>query len=147
MTSTIFIQNLTSSPASSSSLQEAGESADEHEIGESSLSFCEICAERKEIDEIFTIEICSHVFRTDCIGKHVGTKIQDNIHVMTCPGVACRGTLDFETCSLIIPKDVRNRWEELLCESLILASQKFYCPYKDCSAMLVDDSDIISYRI
>ncbi|XP_004242195.1 E3 ubiquitin-protein ligase RSL1-like [Solanum lycopersicum] len=115
----------------------------QNEIGESSLSFCEICAERKEIDEMFTIESCSHVFCADCINKHVSIKIQDKIHVVTCPGVACRGILDFETCVSIIPKDVRDSWDELLCESLILASQRFYCPYKDCSAMLVNDSDEI----
>lgn len=140
MSSTIFKQNSTSSLASSP-LQEADERVDEHEVGESSLGFCEICAERKEIDEMFTIETCSHVYCTDCISKHVATKIQDKIHVVTCPGVACRGILDFETYSSIIPKDVRDMWDELLCESLIHASQKFYCPYKDCSAMLVNDSD------
>ncbi|GJV19835.1 zinc finger, C6HC-type containing protein [Tanacetum coccineum] len=31
------------------------------------------------------------------------------------------------------------RWEIALCESMILGSQKFYCPFKDCSALLVDD--------
>ncbi|KAK4374681.1 hypothetical protein RND71_005358 [Anisodus tanguticus] len=135
MTSTILNQNSTNFPASSR--------VNEHEIGESSLSFCEICAERKENNEMFTIETCSHVFCTDCISKHVATKIQDKIHIVTCPGVACRGILDFKTCSSIMPKDVRDRWDELLCESLILDSQKFYCPYKDCSAMLVNDSNEI----
>ncbi|XP_059299737.1 E3 ubiquitin-protein ligase RSL1-like [Lycium ferocissimum] len=134
---TIFIQNSTNSPASSCVI------ANERAIGESSLSFCEICAERKGTDEMFTIETCTHVYCTDCICKHVETKIQDNVQVVTCPGVACNAILDFETCSSIIPKDVRNRWDEILCESLILGSQKFYCPYKDCSAMLVNDSDEI----
>ncbi|TMW94373.1 hypothetical protein EJD97_010379 [Solanum chilense] len=134
MSSIISNQNSTNSPAEESNVYQ-------HEIGESSLSFCEICAERKEIDEMFTIESCSHVFCADCINKHVSIKIQDKIHVVTCPGEACRGILDFETCISIIPKDVRDSWDELLCESLILASQRFYCPYKDCSAMLVNDSD------
>ncbi|XP_062021356.1 E3 ubiquitin-protein ligase RSL1-like [Rosa rugosa] len=26
-----------------------------------------------------------------------------------------------------------------MCEAMILGSQKFYCPFKDCSAMLIDD--------
>ncbi|PRQ47105.1 putative IBR domain, E3 ubiquitin ligase RBR family [Rosa chinensis] len=26
-----------------------------------------------------------------------------------------------------------------MCEAVILGSQKFYCPFKDCSAMLIDD--------
>ncbi|KAF3620180.1 putative E3 ubiquitin-protein ligase-like [Capsicum annuum] len=127
----------------SSTISPAEESVDVREIGESSLSFCEICAERKETDQMFTIETCSHVYCTDCVSKHVSIKIQDKTHVVTCPGAACRGLLDFETCISIIPNDVRNMWGELLCESLILASEKFYCPYKDCSAMLVNDGDVI----
>ncbi|CAK9134217.1 unnamed protein product [Ilex paraguariensis] len=41
----------------------------------------------------------------------------------------------------MIPNEVLARWDELLCESLILAAQKFYCPFKDCSALLVNDTD------
>ncbi|KAL4336792.1 hypothetical protein S245_039327 [Arachis hypogaea] len=40
----------------------------------------------------------------------------------------------------IIPKEVFERWENALCENLVLAtSKKFYCPFKDCSAMLVNN--------
>ncbi|KAH1030489.1 hypothetical protein J1N35_042663 [Gossypium stocksii] len=28
-----------------------------------------------------------------------------------------------------------------LCESALLASEKFYCPYQDCSALLVNDGE------
>lgn len=136
VTSTIFNQKSTHSPAVESPV-------DQPEVVESALSFCEICAERKEKDQMFKIDSCIHIFCTDCISKHISIKIQEKIHVVTCPGVACRGILDFGARSSIIPKDVRNNWDELLCESIILASQKFYCPYKDCSAMLVNDSNEI----
>ncbi|KAL4336789.1 hypothetical protein S83_037896 [Arachis hypogaea] len=40
----------------------------------------------------------------------------------------------------IIPKEVFERWENALCENLVLAtSKKFYCSFKDCSTMLVND--------
>ncbi|KAI3838575.1 hypothetical protein MKW92_014509 [Papaver armeniacum] len=45
------------------------------------------------------------------------------------------------TIKYIIPGQVFDRWENALCESLILASHKVYCPFKDCSAMLVNDDD------
>ncbi|GKC60264.1 zinc finger, C6HC-type containing protein, partial [Tanacetum coccineum] len=32
-----------------------------------------------------------------------------------------------------------NDGSDALCESLILGAEKFYCPFKDCSALLVDD--------
>ncbi|GKB70734.1 zinc finger, C6HC-type containing protein [Tanacetum coccineum] len=44
-----------------------------------------------------------------------------------------------EACRLIVPKEILERWEDTLCESLILGAEKFYCPFKDCSAMLVND--------
>nr|GMD10601.1 probable E3 ubiquitin-protein ligase RNF217 [Ipomoea batatas] len=113
----------------------------EGEKGESSQMFCEICAERKESEEMFRLESCSHVFCTACISKHVATKVQDSIHVVTCPGLNCKGSLEFDSCKAIVPSDVLTRWDEVLCESLIPASEKFYCPYRDCSAMMVNDGD------
>ncbi|MBA0782410.1 hypothetical protein Gotri_000298, partial [Gossypium trilobum] len=38
----------------------------------------------------------------------------------------------------ILPRDLFNRWGKALCESALLASEKFYCPYQDCSALLVN---------
>ena len=66
-------------------------------------------------------------------------KLQENISSVKCPDPKCRGLLEPHCCRDIIPQEVFDRWENALCESLVLGSQKFYCPYKDCSAMLVDD--------
>ncbi|KAK3029346.1 hypothetical protein RJ639_037869 [Escallonia herrerae] len=112
------------------------------EVGESSQIFCEICVERKESHEMFRVERCCHSFCSDCISKHITVKIQDSIEVVTCPGLDCKGVLEINACKTMIPKDVIAQWDEALCRSLISASQKFYCPFKDCSAMLVDDDDV-----
>ncbi|QHO22742.1 E3 ubiquitin-protein ligase [Arachis hypogaea] len=62
------------------------------------------------------------------------------ILVMKCPEPKCKGILEPQNCISIIPKEVFERWENALCENLVLAtSKKFYCPFKDCSAMLVND--------
>ncbi|GMP45819.1 hypothetical protein CsSME_00014200 [Camellia sinensis var. sinensis] len=81
----------------------------------------------------------THLFCSDCIAKHVAVKIQENISMVTCPELNCEVVLQLESCRLIIPKLVFDRWKNALYESIILASQKFYCPFKDCSAVLVDD--------
>ncbi|XP_059639442.1 uncharacterized protein LOC132281791 [Cornus florida] len=48
-------------------------------------------------------------------------------------------------CRSIVTGEVFDRWENALCESMILVAQKFYCPFKDCSAMLVDDGrDVVT---
>ncbi|CAJ2663283.1 unnamed protein product [Trifolium pratense] len=59
--------------------------------------------------------------------------------MVKCPDPKCNDILEPYDCISIIPKEVFERWENALCENLVLASQKFYCPYNDCSAMLVND--------
>ncbi|KAJ4837572.1 hypothetical protein Tsubulata_014328 [Turnera subulata] len=113
----------------------------EAEPGQSSLSFCEICVERKENDEMFKTEGCLHSFCKECISKHVGTKVQECARVVTCPGLDCRAVLELDACRAVLSKWVIDIWEEALCEEVIGASHKFYCPFKDCSALLVNDND------
>ncbi|WVZ24319.1 hypothetical protein V8G54_002863 [Vigna mungo] len=50
-----------------------------------------------------------------------------------------------ENCRSIIPKEVFDRWEDALCENVVLESQKFYCPFKDCSAMMIyDEGEVVT---
>ncbi|CAA0828638.1 RING/U-box superfamily protein [Striga hermonthica] len=49
--------------------------------------------------------------------------------------LGCQGTLVPQHCRSILPDRVFNRLGDALCEALILASEKFYCPFKDCSAL------------
>ncbi|XP_047942575.1 E3 ubiquitin-protein ligase RSL1-like [Salvia hispanica] len=39
----------------------------------------------------------------------------------------------------VLPAEVAAAWDEVLCEAAIGVGQRVYCPYKDCSALLVDD--------
>uniref|UniRef100_A0A5B7B0H7 RBR-type E3 ubiquitin transferase n=1 Tax=Davidia involucrata TaxID=16924 RepID=A0A5B7B0H7_DAVIN len=119
----------------------------ENEIGEASQSFCEICLDNKEGWQMFRNESCSHSFCYDCTSKHIMAKIQANIKTITCPGVDCKSVLDFNACRLMIPKDILAQWDESLCKSIIIESQILYCPFRDCSAMLVDDSDEVIREI
>ncbi|KAH7856920.1 hypothetical protein Vadar_006934 [Vaccinium darrowii] len=113
----------------------------EPETGESSSLFCPICMDAKPASEMFRNTACSHSFCLDCIAKHVAVKIQDNISTVKCPDFNCQGVLHLnpDFCRQILPQQLFDRWENAMCESLILGSEKFYCPFKDCSAMLVDD--------
>ncbi|PSS19690.1 ATP-dependent RNA helicase [Actinidia chinensis var. chinensis] len=114
---------------------------------EQSRSFCGICLEEKESWQMFTSESCSHSFCYDCTSKHIEAKIQDNTKVILCPGVDCKSPLDFDSCRQIIPNDVLVRWDESLCKSLIPDSQTVYCPFRDCLALLVNDSGEVIVKI
>ncbi|KAK1263526.1 hypothetical protein QJS04_geneDACA013574 [Acorus gramineus] len=110
------------------------------EPGESSKSsLCGICFEPKSRDEIFLAKTCEHVFCVDCMGSYVASRIQENATDVLCPDPNCDERLEMENCRLILPKEVFDRWGDALCEAVILGSAKFYCPFKDCSALLIDE--------
>lgn len=100
---------------------------------------CEICVEPKKSTESFKIKDCSHSYCSDCMSKYVASKLQDNISGIRCPVPTCRGILEPEHCREILPPEVFDRWGNALCEALILGVQKFYCPFKDCSALLINE--------
>ncbi|XP_062091222.1 E3 ubiquitin-protein ligase RSL1-like [Humulus lupulus] len=100
---------------------------------------CEICAEPKSGSESFSIKGCSHSYCSGCMARYVASKLQDNITRIDCPVSGCNGSLEPEYCRSILPPEVFDRWGTALCEALILGTEKFYCPYKDCSVMLIDD--------
>ncbi|TKY47139.1 E3 ubiquitin-protein ligase RNF144A [Spatholobus suberectus] len=82
---------------------------------------------------------CNHPFCTDCISKHVATQIHQNILKVICPNPNCSVELKPEYLHTILPSEVIVRWESARCESLIVGSEKSYCPFKDCSVLLVND--------
>ncbi|KAF3453110.1 hypothetical protein FNV43_RR03544 [Rhamnella rubrinervis] len=104
------------------------------------LSFlCDICVESKRAYEWFNIKGCSHCYCMDCIAKYAASKLQENVIKIGCPVPDCKGCLEPEYCQSILPADVFDRWGDALCEAVILGSEKFYCPFKDCSMMMIDD--------
>nr|XP_043637752.1 E3 ubiquitin-protein ligase RNF144A isoform X2 [Erigeron canadensis] len=107
------------------------------------LVYCGICMDSKTESEMFrNTNVCSHVYCTDCICQHVAAMIKENSAMVKCPDPNCTGVIGPQVCQGMVPKQVLERWEDVLCESLIMGSDKFiYCPFKDCSAMLVDDDD------
>jgi len=111
----------------------------------SSRAFCGICMDAKPGEQMFRNQNCSHLYCDHCIQGHVAAKIQENISMVKCPEPRCKAVIEPENCRSIIPKEVFDRWENALCENMVLASQKFYCPFKDCSAMMIcDASEVVT---
>ena len=125
------------------SFYETGQSSSSNQQDDKGTSFlCEICFEPKSRNECFSIKGCDHAYCRECMAKYVASKLQDNVSTIRCPVPECvGGLLELEHCRCILPKEVFDRWGNALCEALILGSQKFYCPYKDCSALLLNDTD------
>ncbi|KAL5098396.1 hypothetical protein RYX36_002723, partial [Vicia faba] len=114
------------------------------EKGESSNSsnipfVCEICTETKTRKEAFYIRGCSHAYCSDCVANYIGSKLEDNIVNIPCPVPECKASLEAQFCRSILPAEIFEKWSKALCEALFNVSQKFYCPFADCSALLIND--------
>lgn len=105
-------------------------------------NFCEICLDNKESWEMFQNDSCSHSFCYECTSKHIMARISQKAKVIGCPGVSCGAAFDVNACRFMIPKEARIKWDESVCQSMILDSQKLHCPFRDCSALLVNDSGV-----
>ncbi|XP_060972220.1 E3 ubiquitin-protein ligase RSL1 [Cannabis sativa] len=127
--------------------KEEGESSSSSSLVVAAAGFCPICTEPKTTREMFRNDNCSHSYCSDCIGRYVVLKIQDNISMVKCPHPNCRGVLEPQLCRSIVPEQVFGRWENALCESLILGAKKIYCPFKDCLAMMVVDDGEMSVTV
>ncbi|CAB4288088.1 unnamed protein product [Prunus armeniaca] len=126
-----------------------------HEVGKPSVSKnieyvravnnnfgCNICFEPKAAHQWFDIKNCSHGYCTECMVNYVVSNLQENVTTIRCPEPDCAsGSIEPEDCDWILPQEVFERWESTLCEAAIPSSQKFYCPFSDCSAMLIIDDD------
>ncbi|TMW81826.1 hypothetical protein EJD97_007717 [Solanum chilense] len=104
------------------------------------LFTCDICVDEKCVSEVFRIMGCSHSYCKECMAKYVGVKLQENSCRILCPVSGCKGQLEPYNCRSILPKEVFDRWGDVLCEAMIMGSERFYCPFKDCSALLIDEN-------
>ncbi|XP_021276952.1 E3 ubiquitin-protein ligase RNF144A-like [Herrania umbratica] len=125
-------------PFSDCSITEPGESSNSKAV-EDPPFICEICIEPRQANESFNIKGCSHAYCKDCMIKYVASKVQNKITAITCPVANCEGLLEPEYCRNILPREVFDRWGDALCEATILGSERFYCPFKECSTLLIDD--------
>ncbi|KAK4733139.1 hypothetical protein R3W88_007400 [Solanum pinnatisectum] len=101
---------------------------------------CDICVDEKfATNDMFKILGCNHSYCKNCIAKHISSKLQENISRISCPVTSCNGQMEPHNCRSILPNDVFVRWGDVLCESMILEYEKFYCPFKDCSALFIDE--------
>lgn len=100
---------------------------------------CGICLEDKYPSEFFDNKLCSHIFCSFCITQYIRIKLQENLVSIDCPEPDCTEHLTPEKCIAILPKQTIQQWSLALVEADIPLFQKFYCPFQDCSALLLKD--------
>ncbi|KAK1301716.1 hypothetical protein QJS10_CPB12g01385 [Acorus calamus] len=102
---------------------------------------CPICLEQKPLIECFTMHGCAHVFCMACMGTYVETRVHEGVISIRCPNFGCRATVEMDQVRSIVRLEVYYRWRRAVVRSsmVVLSEKQFYCPYKDCSALLTLD--------
>ncbi|KAI5445744.1 hypothetical protein KIW84_013830 [Lathyrus oleraceus] len=100
---------------------------------------CEICTEAKTMKDAFDMRACSHTYCSDCVVMYIDSNLKNNIASLRCPFIGCSGLLEADSCRKILPAEIFDRWGRASCEALFDVSLKVYCPFADCSALLVKD--------
>jgi hypothetical protein len=96
---------------------------------------CTICLEDTDATKIHVIEGCAHRFCFSCMMEHVKAKL---VHGMppTCPQEGCTSKLTVEGSKIFLSARLLEIMVQHVREGLIPLSQKIYCPYPKCSALM-----------
>ncbi|XP_047339163.1 E3 ubiquitin-protein ligase RSL1-like [Impatiens glandulifera] len=101
----------------------------------SSSSSCLICLEKKPNSDFFKIEGCSHRYCLTCMKKHIEVKLLRGI-LPKCPHANCKSDLKFDRCKVFLSHKLIEIMIQLLIEASIPVSEKVYCPFPKCSALM-----------
>ncbi|KAM3298713.1 hypothetical protein ACQJBY_040272 [Aegilops geniculata] len=110
-------------------------------VGDGELFDCAICMETVPGTLKFSVNSCGHAFCSTCVAQYVAAKLDDKVASVECPHPGCgAGTVELERCHGIIPTDLLDKWGLLLCY-LAVGAKRMYCPYPECSALLLADGE------
>ncbi|XP_050376763.1 E3 ubiquitin-protein ligase RSL1-like [Argentina anserina] len=140
-TRTHFKRRRVNSFSVAGSVSEPGQSSSDSPLTDYPPFVCEICADEKHGYQSFPIENCRHVYCSDCVISYIDSKLQENEPTIRCPVPNCPGLLEREYCRSVLPAAVFDRWGKAMCDAVILGSEKFYCPYQDCSVLMINDGE------
>lgn len=123
--------------------KENSEEFEEQHREEDTSSFtCEICIEPVPFNKRFKMNrSCNHhSYCLGCVAKYIQAKIEEyNVSEIKCPGLECEKLLDPLLCRSILSANLFVRWCDVLCESALSKHQKVYCPFPDCSSLILNE--------
>ncbi|KAF6162112.1 hypothetical protein GIB67_008241 [Kingdonia uniflora] len=114
---------------------------EEEESVDSSFT-CEICIEPVVSNKKFKYRqkrSCTHPYCVDCISKYIEVKVDDNVSEIKCPDPNCDEFFESVLCQSILPVRVFEKWCDVLCNAAVLRWERTYCPYRDCSALILNE--------
>lgn len=103
--------------------------------GDKSLENCSICCEDKPSPMMITMK-CSHKFCSHCMRTYVDGKVQSSQVPIRCPQLRCKYYMSSVECRSFLPLSSYESLERALAEANVLSSDRIYCPFPNCSALL-----------
>ncbi|XP_023755352.1 E3 ubiquitin-protein ligase RSL1 [Lactuca sativa] len=99
------------------------------------LEHCVICLDDKSTDQFFSAGNCNHRYCFSCMKQHVEVKLLHGI-VPKCPHEGCELELKVESCEIFMTPKLIEMMKHRLKEASIPVTEKIYCPYPKCSALM-----------
>ncbi|KAB1222136.1 hypothetical protein CJ030_MR2G002686 [Morella rubra] len=112
--------------------------------GDKSLENCSICCEDKLSLMMITMK-CSHKFCSNCMRTYVDGKVQSSQVPIRCPELRCKYYISTTDCRSFLPLTSYESLEKVVAEANVLHSDRIYCPFPNCSALL-DPRECLSAR-
>ncbi|KAK6144469.1 hypothetical protein DH2020_021289 [Rehmannia glutinosa] len=108
-----------------------------------SIEACVICLEETNISQIFSIDDCMHRYCFSCVKQHVEVKLLHGV-LPTCPHEGCKTELKLDSCSKFLTPRLIDIMTQRIKEASIPVTEKVYCPYPKCSA-LMSKKEVLEY--
>ncbi|XP_042509847.1 uncharacterized protein LOC122085469 isoform X2 [Macadamia integrifolia] len=96
---------------------------------------CTICLEDTELEQMFAVDGCLHRYCFSCMKQHVEVKLLHGM-VPGCPHEGCKLKLSVDSCRKILTPKLVETMSQRIKESSIPVTEKIYCPYPRCSALM-----------
>ncbi|KAM7496689.1 hypothetical protein LguiA_021103 [Lonicera macranthoides] len=96
---------------------------------------CEICFEDSNINQIFSVDNCTHRYCFSCMKQHIEAKLF-NGSVPKCPHEDCNSELRIDSCGEFLPPNLIEIMKVQVKEASIPVGERIYCPYPKCSALM-----------
>lgn len=104
---------------------------------------CVICLDEIDVGQIFSVDGCLHRYCFSCMKQHVEVKLLNGM-LPKCPHEGCNSELKIETSRKFLTPKLIEIMSQRLEEASIPVTEKIYCPYPDCSA-LMSKSEVLEY--
>ncbi|KAF7823443.1 putative aminoacyltransferase, E1 ubiquitin-activating enzyme [Senna tora] len=96
---------------------------------------CAICFEDTDVDKMFSVDHCLHRYCFSCMKQHVEVKLLNGM-MAKCPHEGCNSEVTVDRCRKFLAPELVEVISQRMEESAIPVSEKVYCPFPKCSALM-----------